>query len=272
MIEPQVYRVMHGVANQLAQAYRRRCWWAELPDLRNEAWIALLEAYRNPTRDPGRPLRPYLYRAAALRLRNFTLANSSPVSERQKKLHLLKGITRAALSTIRGSRPPSHAHAPGGPLRFPASSDQPGPVKCWADMTPAERAAVASTVSPPPPPSGPRKPVRLRSRRFPPAVPLDEKLHALNPPAVQVPLDEKLHALRNSEALRKRVRQVLRQNPNGSFARGWRAAIAVLLDGKEPAALAVQWRTPAVKIHRATTNGRRRLKEDPVIQRLLRER
>lgn len=236
--EAEVYEVMHGVADQLARAYHARCWWADLLDLRQEAWVAQLEAFRRPTRNPDRPLRPYLYRAAAVHLRNWTLANSSPVSEKQKKLHLLKGTTRAPLGRCWGFEKIEETATAG----YDGTTTGFGPLGA-----PAVLAAPKN--------QGYRLQEALEHER-----------------GADIGIDEKLHTLRHNEALRRRVRLALRQNGNGSPARGHEAAIPVLLGGKAPATVAEEQQIPATEVYRATTNGRRRLRADPEIRRLLRER
>lgn len=92
---------MQAVVDQVANSYARRCWWAELDDLKQEAWGAVLSAHKSwqPTRGP---LRPYIYRAAALALRRWTLNNSSPVSAPWRDVDGLRGLLRAPVEEVAG--------------------------------------------------------------------------------------------------------------------------------------------------------------------------
>jgi len=92
---------MQSVVEQVAGSYARRCWWAELDDLKQEAWGAVLSAEKSwqPARGP---LRPYIYRAAALALRRWTLNNSSPVSAPWRDVNGLRGLLRAPVEEVAG--------------------------------------------------------------------------------------------------------------------------------------------------------------------------
>lgn len=68
------------VVAKVAGRYAQLCWWAEEEELKQEAWIAALDATRTWDPTVGVPLGAYAWRAAVLHLRTWLWKNSSPVS------------------------------------------------------------------------------------------------------------------------------------------------------------------------------------------------
>lgn len=97
-LSPCEMRELRDVANRAAGRYARRVFWADIEDLRQEAFMAAIEC---ATRwyDPqcGVPLAGYAWRAAVLHLRKWCWRNSSPVSETDHNLALLRGVHRTSL-------------------------------------------------------------------------------------------------------------------------------------------------------------------------------
>lgn len=81
--------------NSIARRYAARCWWAELDDLVQEGWIALLTAQR--IWDPSRnvPLAGYAGRAVMLHLRDYLWRMSAPVTGPSHHGERLAGLCRA---------------------------------------------------------------------------------------------------------------------------------------------------------------------------------
>jgi RNA polymerase sigma factor (sigma-70 family) len=85
-------------AERVACAYKRRCWWAELADLRQEALLAVLRAKGSYDPDVGVPFEAYAERGAARALRGYCWRQSAPVSAPHQKMHELAGLHRALLT------------------------------------------------------------------------------------------------------------------------------------------------------------------------------
>jgi len=86
------------VVEEAARRYAARCWWADLEDLRQEAWSAVLQA--KTTHDPAKgELTGYAWQAAIYALRALVWSQSSPVYAPRKKLPALAGMHRAEMST-----------------------------------------------------------------------------------------------------------------------------------------------------------------------------
>lgn len=73
--------VARGVA-----AYRRKCAWAEEAELRQEAWLAAVEAARTWQPERG-PLEPYALRAVHICLGKWTLRSGRPASAPDTSVH-----------------------------------------------------------------------------------------------------------------------------------------------------------------------------------------
>lgn len=84
------------IATSVAKRYKRRCWWADLEDLINEAYAAVLSAKEKA--DSTRPWEPYAYTAAMHAVRSYLWQNTSPVNETCKKVDNLRGAHRAELT------------------------------------------------------------------------------------------------------------------------------------------------------------------------------
>jgi hypothetical protein len=83
------------LARLAARRYKRRCWWADEDDLKQEAWRAILGASRtfDPTR--GTPLGAYLWASCMRWLRGVVLKASAPVSAGWGSIGELAGLLRA---------------------------------------------------------------------------------------------------------------------------------------------------------------------------------
>lgn len=92
-------KVLQTAAAAVARRYARRVWWADESELRQEALVAAYEVRARGTYDPtcNIPLRAYVERACAYRLRAYLWRQSAPVSAPHRKLTSLAGLHRAAL-------------------------------------------------------------------------------------------------------------------------------------------------------------------------------
>lgn len=81
----------------LGARYHRKCWWADEADLRQEAIAAQLQAHRTYDATWGVPFGAYAWRAAALALRDYLLAQSAPVSARRGHREVLVGLHHAPI-------------------------------------------------------------------------------------------------------------------------------------------------------------------------------
>lgn len=90
------------VVNAAAARYAARCWWAELEDLRQEGWVAALEAQQ--TWDPGRgvPLHGYAWRAVVNHLGNYLWTQCSPVTGRKNHGKSLQDVRRVSAEVLIG--------------------------------------------------------------------------------------------------------------------------------------------------------------------------
>lgn len=82
------------VVNKIARRFAARCWWAEMEDLVQEGWIALLTAKK--TWDPSRgvSLTNYASRAVALHLGDYLWHMGAPVSGARGHGRRLEGMHR----------------------------------------------------------------------------------------------------------------------------------------------------------------------------------
>lgn len=91
-------------ARRAARAYAAKCWWAEVEDLEQAAYVATTRAMETFDPKVGVPLDAYLYRAAVLAIKPYLLSLSAPVSAPRHKRDELKGLIRAAEPDERGQR------------------------------------------------------------------------------------------------------------------------------------------------------------------------
>ena len=68
------------IARRAANHYARRCWWASVEDLVQEAATAILKAQTTFDPERGTPFKAYALRAAQYALQPYIWAESSPVS------------------------------------------------------------------------------------------------------------------------------------------------------------------------------------------------
>ena len=83
-------------AERAAGRYKRRCWWANYEDMRQEAIVAQLETIDRGTYDPsfGRPLAAYLWTVAMYAVQRLVHKASAPVSTSHRTRNLV-GLYRA---------------------------------------------------------------------------------------------------------------------------------------------------------------------------------
>lgn len=88
---------MHKVARSVARRMARKCWWADVEDLQQEALLEMLKA--RPRFDPrvGVPLEAFLRKAAYDAVGRALLKSSAPVSASWHKMKELVGLHRAAV-------------------------------------------------------------------------------------------------------------------------------------------------------------------------------
>ena len=75
---PEEIAAVREVLDRMAQAFQRRCWWADLDDLRQAAWAEVLHSW--PRRDPDLPLRGWARTIARRVMRNTLWRASTPCS------------------------------------------------------------------------------------------------------------------------------------------------------------------------------------------------
>lgn len=95
-----------AVAGRAARWYKRRCWWAEEEDLRQEAWRACVQASRTFDPERGTPEEAYLWYAAVYAVRLYVLRQSAPVSAAKNRAQELRGVMRAPLERVRTAAAP----------------------------------------------------------------------------------------------------------------------------------------------------------------------
>jgi DNA-directed RNA polymerase specialized sigma24 family protein len=85
--------------NEAARRYARRVWWANEEDLKQEGWVAALEAAASWKPTGGASLKWYVWTAIVRSMRNLLLRDSAPVKAGWHNLHKLKGLQRAEVPT-----------------------------------------------------------------------------------------------------------------------------------------------------------------------------
>lgn len=96
------------VANKVAKIYARRCWWADFEDLRQEAYVAALEASATYTAEKGEA-KPYLWKACACTLAKYLWRESSPVKGKGGRTAQRAGLEDAPIETCQET--PEHSVA-----------------------------------------------------------------------------------------------------------------------------------------------------------------
>ena len=82
------------VVKRVAARYRAKCWWADLDDLQQEAWVAVLEAQQTWDPNRGVPLHAYAWQSASRRIGNYLWEQSTPVSVTRNHGKKLRGVTQ----------------------------------------------------------------------------------------------------------------------------------------------------------------------------------
>ncbi len=110
-------KILYKNAKQVVAFYKRRCWWAPVEDMRQEALMVQLDAIRRfdrkrastaPDATEQNTIERYLYAAATYGVRNLVLKSSAPVSA-SHDLSLLVGLHRAPLEAWAGAEIASNA-------------------------------------------------------------------------------------------------------------------------------------------------------------------
>ncbi len=91
---------LEQVVNAAATRYAAKCWWAELDDLKQEGWVAALEAQQRWNPNYGVPLHGYAWRAVVLHLRNYLWEQSKPVTGRKNHGEVLRGTRRVSTAVL----------------------------------------------------------------------------------------------------------------------------------------------------------------------------
>lgn len=73
--------ICQRVVDEVARSYRRRCWWADVEDLRQEAFLELAKSL--PKRDRSQALAPWVRTIAMRAMRNLLWRASTPCSAPQ---------------------------------------------------------------------------------------------------------------------------------------------------------------------------------------------
>ena len=89
------------LAMSVARRYKRKCWWADVDDLTNEAAAAVVKALPNWDPEVGVPVEGYVWRAAAFACKHWLWKNTAPVNASSHSAKNLKGIHRVGLREIR---------------------------------------------------------------------------------------------------------------------------------------------------------------------------
>lgn len=88
------------VSLAVARRYKRRCWWADIDDLTNEAAAAIVKALPNWDPEVGVPVEAYVWRAAAFACKHWLWKNTAPVNASSHSAKELKGIHRVSLKAV----------------------------------------------------------------------------------------------------------------------------------------------------------------------------
>ena len=113
--------ICRRVVAEVARAYRRRCWWADVGDLQQEAFLELAKSL--PKRDRTQALAPWVRTIARRAMRNLLWRASTPCSAPQhpetKHVAVLRTQQRAA-------PPPEGAPLPvdGPDVQLPAEGEE----------------------------------------------------------------------------------------------------------------------------------------------------
>jgi DNA-directed RNA polymerase specialized sigma24 family protein len=97
---------MAGIASSVARRYYSRCWWADLADLEQQAWVIVLEVLREypPMVDTENfeldriAFGAWAYRACMRQLSRYLWRASSPVSAGDSETKQLAGIHHGLLT------------------------------------------------------------------------------------------------------------------------------------------------------------------------------
>lgn len=119
--EAAEFATCRRVVEEVARGYRRRCWWADMDDMRQEAMLELAKSL--PKRDRSQALAPWVRTIAVRAMRNLLWRASTPCSAPQhpetKHVEVLRTQQRAA-------PPPEGAPLPvdGPDVQLPAEGEE----------------------------------------------------------------------------------------------------------------------------------------------------
>lgn len=97
----------HEVIEKVIRRYASKCWWADIRDLRQEGWVALLEAKRRFEPQRGTPFSAFAWVCVTFAIRNYLWEQSAPVTGPKHRGRKLEGMQRESVAKIR------HMPAPG---------------------------------------------------------------------------------------------------------------------------------------------------------------
>lgn len=123
------FSICRRVVEEVARSYRRRCWWADMDDLRQEAFMELAKSL--PKRDREQALAPWVRTIALRAMRNLLWRASTPCSAPQHpEAHHV-----AVLRTQHREAPPAEG--------APVAVDGPDPqLTAWGPEHPSAEALV----------------------------------------------------------------------------------------------------------------------------------
>lgn len=105
---PSIEEQMSGIAEDVARRYASRCWWSDPADLRQQAWVIVLEVLREfpPLQEDGTVDRgrfgSWAYVAAMRQMSRYMWRASSPVSAGDKEVRDLAGVHHLEVSEVDG--------------------------------------------------------------------------------------------------------------------------------------------------------------------------
>lgn len=123
----QVGMTERDVVDKISRRYAKKCWWAEISDLRQEGWTALLEARKRFDPKRGTPFSAFAWVCVEFSIRNYLWEQSAPVTGPKHRGRKLEGLQRTPVKHIRN---------------VPAPSDPTAAEEWWARIREALDAAV----------------------------------------------------------------------------------------------------------------------------------
>lgn len=108
MTEETLNDQMTGIVKSVARRYHTRCWWSDLRDLEQEAWLVVLElasVYDKDLRGPDgeidrRLFGAWAYRAAMQNLSRYLWRQSAPVTVSDQACKEMRGVHHHEVSPL----------------------------------------------------------------------------------------------------------------------------------------------------------------------------